>query len=413
MQKLIPVDTAVEKITEYAQSYLLDDIESVVITEALYRVLAEDILAACDVPPCDNSAMDGYALCYKNLLSANNATLSVSQRVAAGEEPQPLTSGTVARIFTGAAIPAGADTVVMQENTEVLDNGAVKFAMESIQQGKNIRPQGQDVKVGQVIFNKGHVLKPQDLGVIASVGIASVKVLRRPVVAVVSTGDELIEPGQPLAVGQIYNSNRYLLTAQIQALGCEIVDGGIIPDNLEGTCHALSALADKVDLIISSGGVSVGEEDYIKPAVEQLGQLDLWKVKMKPGKPLAFGRINNTPFFGLPGNPASSFVTFILFVRPFLAAIQGYAVNDLCLPAKVTFDREKPGSREEYLRARVYNDNGQLIVEPYQNQSSGVLLSTSWANALLKIPADKNFKQGDILEVLLLGDLLRPVYTPL
>ena len=293
----------------------------------------------------------------------------------------------------------------MQENTE-LEAGLLRV-LESPKQGQNIRPRGQDIASGSEVLPRGRRLLAHDIGLLASIGRLQVPVYRRLRVAVCSTGDELVEPGQPLAEGQIYNSNRFMLSALLQALGCEVIDGGIIPDSFEQTRLQLGRLATEADVVISSGGVSVGEEDHVKPAVESLGSLDLWKLNIKPGKPLAFGFINDVPFFGLPGNSASVFVTFCLIVRPYLLACQGQGEKQpITMTVRAAFDFPRPGSRQEYLRAKVVATESGPEVQRYPNQSSGVLASTSWANCLAVIPPGVTVEQGAPVEVILFSELL-------
>ncbi len=401
MAGLMPVAEEMAKILGRAR--MPRELEVVPLAAALGRVLAEDCRSTVDVPPCDNSAMDGYALRVQDI---GDEPLPVSQRIVAGSLSEPLQVGTAARIFTGAPIPAGADTVVMQENVTV-DGEAIVLATGEPRGGQNIRPRGQDIACGDTVLAAGRRLLPQDIGVLASVGQAEVTVYRPLKVAVLSTGDELVEPGQPLPAGHIYNSNRYMLTALLQALGCEVIDGGIVADDFESSCRQLQELAGRAELIVSSGGVSVGEEDHIKAAVESLGELRLWKLNIKPGKPLAFGCIGEADFFGLPGNPTSSFVTFCLLARPFILRRCGQQdVTPLTLRGKANFDWQRAGSRQEYQRVRVTNVDGEAVVDRYPNQSSGVLMSSSWANALLVIPPQQVFAVGDSVEVILLSELL-------
>ncbi|MEE8058181.1 MAG: gephyrin-like molybdotransferase Glp [Pseudomonadales bacterium] len=401
--KLMPVEEALAAILSHVKPVVA--VETVPVLQALGRVLATDQYSEIDVPPCDNSAMDGYALRYADL-AENNHELVVGQRIPAGHLGEPLKSATAARIFTGAAIPPGADTVVMQEDTELLAkvvriNTAVKF-------GQHIRPRGQDIASGSVVVHKGKRLQPQDIGLLASIGATEVEVFKRLSVAVMSTGDELVEPGEPLAEGQIYNSNRYTLSALLMALGCDVVDGGIVADDFSSTCDQLNASAEKADLIISTGGVSVGEEDHIKAAVTSLGELALWKLNIKPGKPLAFGVVGGTPFFGLPGNPSSVFVTFCLLARPYVLRCQGQVdVAPSITHAVADFNWSRRGSRQEYLRARVMNSDVGSVVELYPNQGSGLLASASWANGLVILPPETTVVKGDTISVILLSELLR------
>ncbi|MGK0498687.1 MAG: molybdopterin molybdotransferase [Oceanicoccus sp.] len=392
---LMPVADALAQIVAAAKPIAKTD--TLALLHALGRVLAEDQYSSIDVPSCDNSAMDGYALRYQD---AQASELSVSQRIPAGTVGQPLQVGTAARIFTGAAIPGGADTVVMQENTAPIA-GAIRLT-GTIKFGQHIRPQGQDIAAGSLLLAKGRRLQPQDIGLLASIGVTEVPVYQKLKVAVMSTGDELIEPGQPLAAGQIYNSNRYTLSALLTALGCEVIDGGIVADDLATTCQQLGSLAGQADVIVSSGGVSVGEEDHVKAAVESLGELSLWKLNIKPGKPLAFGRVADTPFFGLPGNPSSVFVTFALLARPYLLRRQGQLeVSPTMSQAVAAFDWPRAGTRQEYLRAHL--SEGEVTL--YSNQSSGVLASASWANVLVVLPPATTVAKGDVVQLLLLAEL--------
>ena len=399
---LMPVDDALAAILANVQPVV--EVEVVPVLQALGRVLAADQRSTINVPPCDNSAMDGYALCYADLELASAKELLVAQRIPAGHMGVALKSGTAARIFTGAAIPPNADTVVMQEDTE--RQGEVVRIVADLKCGQHIRPKGQDIAAGSVVVAKGKRLQPQDIGLLASIGATEVAVFKRLKVAVLSTGDELVEPGETLAEGQIYNSNRYTLSALLLALGCEVVDGGIVADDFDHTCTQLRAAASDADLIISSGGVSVGEEDHVKAAVESLGELALWKLNIKPGKPLAFGTVSATPFFGLPGNPSSVFVTFCLLARPYLLACQGQSeVAPIITNATASFDWLRAGSRQEYLRGKLHFD-GQAVVDLYPNQSSGVLASASWANALVVLPPNTTVAKGDVVQVILLSELV-------
>ena len=377
-------------------------LESRELAQALGAILALDVYAQVDVPPADNSAMDGYALRATDLLERK--LLAISQRIPAGAIPSALEAGTAARIFTGASIPDGADVVVAQEDCELV-GGMLKVSVLP-RLGQHIRPRGQDIAKGQLILAKGHRLLAADLGLLASLGITSVQLGRRIRVALMSTGDELREPGQVLAVGQIYNSNRPMLAALIRSLGAEVVDLGIVADTPQATRVALEHAAANADVVISSGGVSVGEEDHVKAQVEVLGSLNLWKLAIKPGKPLAYGRVAGVPFFGLPGNPVSGFVTFCLLVRPYLLKMLG--ATQLLPPqwsARALFDWPRPGTRQEYLRARVVPGDGSMDVEIHPQQSSGALSSVSWCNALAIIPIGKTLRRGDSVEVIFLQDI--------
>ncbi len=372
--------------------------ESIPLQGALGRILASAQVSDLDVPPADNSAMDGYALHTDSLAQSNR--LPVSQRVAAGQVPQPLQAGSAARIFTGAEVPAGANCVIMQEQCQIEEAEGQTWVTfpDGVKAGNNIRRQGQDIAKGHQVLPPGYRLNPQDLGLLASIGIGHINVLRPLRVAVLSTGDELAEPGEPAGAGQIYNSNRYQLAGLLQKMGVEMIDLGRVEDTFEATQQALRNASEQADCVITTGGVSVGEEDHVKPAVESLGELNLWKLALKPGKPLAFGKIGDTPFFGLPGNPVSVFVTFLLFVRPYLYAQQGspcHELHPIQLPA--SFSRNKKSIRQEYVRVRVH-PNGTMETHP--NQSSGVLSSTSWANALAIVEPDTTVTQGDMVPVI-------------
>ena len=385
----------------------LSTVEQVPTAEALGRVLAVDQISSLDVPPLDNSSMDGYALRCADV-PAVGARLVVAQRIPAGSVGHTLAPGTAARIFTGAPIPHGADAVVMQELCSLDGDGVLIDHLP--RPGEWIRRQGEDVRQGTEVLAAGTRLTPQALGLAASVGAATLTVCRRPRVALFSTGDELVMPGEPLPPGAIYNSNRYVLRGLLEALGCQVCDLGIVPDSLEATRAALRAAAGSNDLIITSGGVSVGEEDHVKPAVQAEGQLDLWLVAMKPGKPVAFGRVNDpaggngADFIGLPGNPVSSFVTFLMLVRPFILRRMG--VED-CLPKAIRlpagFDWPRPDRRREFLRARV-GEAGQ--VELFPNQGPGVLSSTVWAAGLVDNPAGHAIAQGEPVSFIPYSELL-------
>ena len=381
--------------------------ERVSTLEANGRVLAEAQSSQLNVPPMDNTQMDGYAVRAADCVSGC-ASLKVSQRIPAGHVGEPLQAGTAARIFTGAMIPAGADAVVMQEQCELAgDTVTIRHAPKS---GEWIRRAGEDIKAGSTILPAGTRLRGQELGLAASVGLATLPVVRKARVAVFFTGDELAMPGEPLKPGAIYNSNRFTLRGLLENLGCDITDYGIVPDSLAATRDTLRTAAAEHDLIITSGGVSVGEEDHIRPAVEAEGRLNMWQIAIKPGKPLAFGEINRTGgdgnafFIGLPGNPVSSFVTFLLFVRPFLLRLQGVAdVSPKAFTMRADFAVTKADRRNEFLRARI-NDTGGLDL--FTNQSSGVLTSTVWGDGLVDNPAGNTIAPGDLVRFIPFSELL-------
>jgi len=377
-------------------------VETVSTFDALGRVLAADVVSQLDVPPADNTAMDGYAL---RAADAGLSELPVSQRVPAGSVPQPLQPGTAARIFTGAQIPPGADCVVMQELCEAAGEagGGVRIKAEP-QVGQHIRRRGEDVRQGATVLAAGHKLDAAALGLAASVGAAALQVAARPRVALFSTGDELVMPGEPLKPGAIYNSNRFTLRGLLQGLGCEVVDLGIVPDSLDATRAALREAASRADLIITSGGVSVGEEDHLRPAVQAEGRLDLWQIALKPGKPLAFGRVRESWFIGLPGNPVSSFVTFLLLVRPVILRLQGAtALQPRAFGLRADFAWPKADKRREFLRVRL-NEAGGLDL--FSNQSSGVLTSAVWGDGLVDNPPGQPIAPGDVVRFLPFSELL-------
>ncbi|NMY39935.1 molybdopterin molybdotransferase MoeA [Pseudomonas sp. WS 5013] len=395
---LLPVEEALRRLLALAEATPIEAREIVSLAAADGRVLATDLVAGLDLPPWPNSAMDGYALC---LADWRGEPLPISQRILAGQAPEPLQPGTCARIFTGAPMPAGADTVEMQESVELLADGRVRF-LEPLKAGQNVRPQGQETRAGEVVLPAGTRLGPVELGLAASLGCAVLAVRRRPRVAVVSTGDELVEPGQPLGPGQIYNSNRSLLCAWLQRLGCEVRDAGILPDDAQRTREALAALGD-ADLILSTGGVSVGEADHLGRVLREEGELALWKLAIKPGKPLTCGHFRGVPVLGLPGNPASTLVTFALLARPYLLRRLGVQrVAPLSVEVAAGFAWSKPGKRREYLRARL--ENGRAVL--YPNQSSGVLRSAAWADGLVEVLEERSYAEGDVLRFIPLSELL-------
>ena len=395
---LMPVEQALEQLLALAEAAPIRDTENLPLAEAEGRVLATELVASLDLPPWPNSAMDGYAL---RKADWQGEPLPVSQRIFAGHAPQPLQPGTCARIFTGAPVPEGADCVEMQENTDVTDDGRVRF-LEPLHADQNIRPQGQETRKGEQVMSAGTRLGPIELGLAATLGHGRLDVVRKVRVAVLSTGDELVEPGLPLGPGQIYNSNRRLLVSWLQRLGCDVVDAGILPDDLALTRACLASLGD-VDLILSTGGVSVGEADYLGAALREAGELALWKLAIKPGKPLTFGHFQGVPVIGLPGNPASTLVTFGLLTRPYLLRRQGVGdVTPLRFDMPAGFDWPKPGTRREYLRARI--EQGQVRI--YKNQSSGVLRSAAWAEGLVEVREGSTPKQGDSVPFIPFSELL-------
>ena len=407
---LLSLDDALPKLL--AQARALTGVQSVSTFEADGRVLAQDVTSALQVPPQDNSSMDGYAVRVADCVQAG-AVLRVTQRIPAGTHGTQLHAGEAARIFTGAPIPPGADAVVMQEDCEALEGDQVKVN-KAVPVGQWIRRSGEDVTRGATVLSKGTRLTPAELGLAASIGLAQLQVSARPRVALFSTGDELVMPGdvapEAMPAGAIYNSNRFFLRAMLQRLGCEVTDLGIVPDKREATIAALRDAAQHHDLILTSGGVSVGEEDHIKPAVESLGELNLWQLAIKPGKPFAYGKVNRGPeagachFMGLPGNPVSSFVTFLLLVRPFVLALQGVTHTDIARTEMVAhFDWPRADKRREFLRVK---RNAQGGLDLFPNQSSGVLTSAVWGDGVVDNPAGQTISKGDTVRFISFAEWL-------
>ncbi len=402
--QLIPYEEAVQKLLQHAQP--LTETLTLPVTEALGQVLAEDLQSSINVPPADNSAMDGYAVHSRDLQAGSGQQLQVAQRIPAGSTGEPLQAGTAARIFTGAVIPEGADAVVMQEQVE-RDGDRITINAE-VKSGQNIRRTGEDIEQGAVILQQGCRIRAQEMGLAASIGYGELTVRRALKVGIFFTGDELVEPGRKLAPGQIYDSNRYTLNGLLKSLGCDIVDLGIVGDTLEQTTLALQQAAAEADLIISCGGVSVGDEDHVRIALEQLGELFMWKLNIKPGKPLAFGSIDGTAFLGLPGNPVSVFATFCLFVGPYIKKMQGR--SNLAVPllqVSADFDWPRPDKRKEFVRARLHIDEANNpSATIYPNQGSGVLTSTSWADGFVIVNEGQPIKSGDMVNYLSFKELL-------
>ncbi len=399
---LTPIDQAFKRLLSSLPA--IEDEEALPLDAACGRILVRDLTSGIDVPPHHNSAMDGYALRAGDL-AGGERRFKVSQRIPAGQTGQPLGSNEAARIFTGAPLPPGADAVVMQENCRAEADWVT--VLEPVQAQENVRAAGEDIRAGEVLLMAGRRLRPQDIGLAASIGLTELPVCRRLRVAVLATGNELVPPGQPLEPGQIYNSNLFSLAALLQQLGALVEPIGVIEDDLATTTAALEAAAGSVDCLISTGGVSVGEEDYVKAAVEALGQLDLWKLAIKPGKPFASGKVGGTQFFGLPGNPVSAFVTFVLLVKPCLLHMQGCAATQPRSHAvRADFACPATGERQEYRRVIHGDDPTGSWVRPFDNQSSGVGASLSVADGLAIIPPHTAVKTGDVLQFLPFSELL-------
>jgi molybdopterin molybdotransferase len=396
-QGLLSVDDALAKLLASAKP--VAEIEEVPTLEATKRVLARPQRSTMDVPSMDNSAMDGYAV--RRAEVAPGKKFRVAQKIMAGAAGKPLEAGTAARIFTGAPIPAGADAIVMQELAAVEGDSVIFRKIPEA--GEWVRLVGSDVKKGGEILPAGKRLLPQDTGLAASVGLKTLPVFRKLKLGLFFTGDELAMPGEPLAPGRIYNSNRFTLRGLAEVFGCELRDYGIVPDTLEATRAALRRAAADCDLIVTSGGVSVGEADYVRPAVEAEGSLLMWRIAMKPGRPLAFGKVKDSFFIGLPGNPVSSFVTFLIFVRPFILRSQGISsVEPRSIEARADFDWAKPDARREFLRVK-WNAQGGL--ELYPTQDSAVLTSTAWADGLVDNPAGRAIRKGEPVRFLPYSEL--------
>lgn len=411
---MLTAQQALDHLLSHAKP--VDETEALTMQASLGRVLAENVNSLVDVPPLDNTSMDGYAVRTADTQNPGSI-LKIAQRIPAGSIGKQLEPGTVARIFTGAPVPPGADAVVMQEDCSIPEGSTDQVQVNIVPaSGQWIRKQGEDLTAGKVALTAGAFLRPQELGVAASAGLTHLNVKRKVRVAAFFTGDELSLPGEPLKPGGIYNSNRDTLLACIKSLGCDATDFGIIPDSLQATRDTLRKASKDHDLIITSGGVSVGEEDHIKPAVTAEGRLDLWQIAIKPGKPLAFGAVRKsddsksggaqaeTWFIGLPGNPVSSFVTFLLFVRPFILKLQGRDANaPQTYPMRADFDWLKADRRNEFLRVKI-NTQGGLDIFP--NQSSGVLTSASWGDGLVDCPPGHTFKAGDLVKYIPFNALL-------
>ena len=402
---LFELEEAIELIFSQVES--LGEMEEIPLSNTLGRIVAQDIRSSVSVPPHDNSAMDGYALRSSRLFDDMALVLPVSQRIPAGSVGNPLEPETAARIFTGAPIPQNADAVVMQENCDIRDGMLHIFKLPK--PGENIRHAGEDIAKGACILEKGTLLTPSHMALVASIGIADMSVMRRLKVAIISTGDELVTPGSQLPDGKIYDSNRYSLHGLLDQLGCDVIDMGQVEDNLGTTRQALKQASEKADLVLTSGGVSVGEEDHVKQALTELGELNLWKLNIKPGKPLAFGFLQGKPFVGLPGNPVSAYVTFLLVAAPLIRKMQGRAgTTSKPWPVAAGFEKTKIGKRREYIRVKaVANEAGKLVLQPYRHQGSAIMSGICWADGLACIPDGEAVREGDLLNFFSFESLLQ------
>lgn len=407
---LTPINDALEKFLADAshQRSILDALPSseknLPITQACDHILREAITSPINVPPCANSAMDGIVV-HEQLMQKPVEALAhieISQRITAGDTPSTLKQNTCARIFTGATIPAQGVCVVMQEACTFHDDGTVSIHPDTypLKPQQNIRPQGQDIQQGECLFNMGHKLRPQDIGLLASIGISHIKVRTPLRIAVVNTGNELQMPGEPLEAGKIYNSNGFMLQSLLENMGCHVVQTPIMNDKPEKITAQLQALTH-FDCIITTGGVSVGEEDHMKAAIEAVGTLNHWKLAIKPGKPLAFGHIDHTPIWGLPGNPVSAFVTFLAVVKPYLRALIGDMTPLPLRRVQSAFSKDKTSPRQEFLRVTI-NPNNEAV--PFSNQSSGVLSSVTQCDGLAIIPANQPVHVGQALDIMHFND---------
>ncbi|KZZ60067.1 hypothetical protein A3762_03590 [Oleiphilus sp. HI0125] len=405
--KLLPLEDAIEQLSSRVQTCSQE--ETTPIEQALNRVSASDIKARISQPPFHNSAVDGYAFRISDI---QKSALPVTMRVPAGSAPGQLKEGEAARIFTGAPVPEGADCVLMQESAELSElNGTTLLSTSSnLSLNQNLRPAGQDFQVGDTLLRKGDVLRPQNISLLASSGIAEIKTYRPLTVAVVSTGDELAQPGSELKPGQIYNSNQYLLEGLIRSFGFEVRNIGCVADKLDATIEALNKAAES-DIIISSGGASVGEEDYIKAAIEELGEIDFWRIAIKPGKPFMLGKVGDTPILGLPGNPSAVLVTFLMLARSVLLKRQGCRVTQIRTHQfPLGFNWKKASIRREFIRVRLNEDN-QIIAHP--NQSSGMMSSSCWAEGFAVIPENTCPQAGDLVTFIPFSHLLQLPETTL
>lgn len=402
--RLISVDDALAYVLERARP--VQETEALSLDQSLGRVVAQTQTSRIDVPQFDNSSMDGYAIQSKDADTPGRVELAVTQRIPAGQPGNVLNRGEAARIFTGAPLPEGANAVVIQEDCNA---GADKVSFDGpVAAAQHVRPRGNNISIGAEVLRAGVRIRPQEVGIAAAVGLTEIPVTRRLRVGFFSSGDELVNPGEPLRPGQIYNSNRFTLMALLTSLGCETTDLGIVEDSLQRTQDVLREAAEVMDIIVTTGGVSVGEEDHVKDAVETVGTLEMWQVAVKPGKPLAYGRIGEADFLGLPGNPVSTLVTFCLFVRPFILRRQGMSeVAPKSIRVSADFNWPTPMRRREYVRARLAGSGVEVRASLFSKQGSDVLASTVWAHGLVEIPENTTIKSGDAVTYLSFSELLQ------
>ncbi|UEA17606.1 molybdopterin molybdotransferase MoeA [Pasteurella canis] len=388
---MLSLEQALTQMLEAIPSPTLDNVELCSLAQAANRICAEDVISPINVPSFDNSAMDGYAVRLADL--AKSPTLTVAGKAFAGNPfKQEWPALSVVRIMTGAMLPEGADAVVMQEETILNEDGTVTFIADHIKLGQNIRKIGEDVKQNEIILAKGALLNATSLPLLASLGISQVKAFPRLKVAILSTGDELVPVGQPLTEGQIYDTNRFAIKLMLEKLNCDVVDFGILPDNEQEFEQAFINAQQQADLVITSGGVSVGEADFTKTVLEKVGQINFWKIAMKPGKPFAFGKLENAWFCGLPGNPVSALVTFYQLVQPVIAKLSGYSAWQPTqrFTAVATAKMKKIPGRLDFQRGFYHvNDKGDIEVEPVGFQGSHLFSSFVKSNCFIVLERER------------------------
>lgn len=403
---LLPVEDALKLVA--ARIPPISETETVGLIDADGRFLAADVIAPVDLPVFDNSAVDGYAVSYADLHAGGPTVLPISARVAAGQAAsEPLAGKSAVRIFTGAPMPPGTDTVFMQEDVVVDDDGRVELP-QGLKLGANRRPKGEDIAAGSVAAPAGRRLEPRDIALLAALGVTSVEVRRRPRVAVFSTGNELRDPGQALGAAAIYDSNRFSLQVMLKRAGCEVFDLGILPDDRDTTAARLEEASREHDLIVTSGGVSTGEEDHVRAAIAASGSMVFWRLGIKPGRPLAMGVINGTPLIGLPGNPVAVFVTFAHVLRPLVVALSGGKPSPLAaMTVFAGFDYRKKAGRREYVRVSLEQHDGKTIAQKYPVDGAGVLTSLTRTDGMVELPEScTEIRRGDPIAFYAYGQLI-------